>query len=265
VLLADLSLNLPDFRAAERTLQLLVQVARDARGGASARYGLRADVPPDHPSLVAAAAHDYTGFMRAELERRAILGYPPYSRLGDPPPRRTRCDQRRGARAAAAGTLRATGGRSGLGLGAVLGPPRRRSSACAVAIRRQILLRHADVRALRALARSARAEESALRRARVRLAIDVDPYSMFIASRPLFLLHAPPAHTRVSRSRPEEARPPVANLTGDVAHARREHDRDDVRRPASGWRRRRSASARAIIVLDVRAATARPGRACCGS
>jgi primosomal protein N' (replication factor Y) len=81
VLLADLSLNLPDFRAAERTLQLLVQVA--GRAGRGDRPGTVCvqTFRPDHPSLVAAAAHDFTGFMRDELERRRVLGYPPFSRL----------------------------------------------------------------------------------------------------------------------------------------------------------------------------------------
>jgi primosomal protein N' (replication factor Y) len=178
VLLADLSLNLPDFRAAERTLQLLVQVAgRAGRGDAPGTVCVQT-FRPDHPSLVAAAAHDYTGFMRAELERRRVLGYPPYSRLVS-----LRLDARDAnlleARAQQlAGTLREHAGGLGLGLGAVLGPAAPPIERLRGRHRRQILLRHADVRALRALARRARAEEGALRRAHVRLAIDVDPYSM---------------------------------------------------------------------------------------
>ena len=178
VLLADLSLNLPDFRAAERTLQLLVQVAgRAGRGDAPGTVCVQT-FRPEHPSLVAAATHDYTGFMRAELERRRVLGYPPYSRLVS-----LRLDARDAnaveSRAQAlAGTLRARASALGLEPGAVLGPAAPPIERLRGRHRRQILLRNADVRALRALARHARAEEHALRRAHVRLAIDVDPYSM---------------------------------------------------------------------------------------
>jgi primosomal protein N' (replication factor Y) len=107
-----------------------------------------------------------------------VLGYPPYSRLVS-----LRLDARDAnlleARAQQlAGTLREHAGGLGLGLGAVLGPAAPPIERLRGRHRRQILLRHADVRALRALARRARAEEGALRRAHVRLAIDVDPYSM---------------------------------------------------------------------------------------
>src|SRR6185503_5207051 len=81
VLLADLSLNVPDFRAAERTFQLLVQVAgRAGRGDAAGRVVVQT-LRPTHPSLVAAARHDYLGFMTEELARRRALGYPPFTRL----------------------------------------------------------------------------------------------------------------------------------------------------------------------------------------
>src|SRR5439155_809787 len=81
VLLADLALNVPDFRAAERTFQLLVQVAgRAGRGDAPGRVIVQT-FRPDHPSIAAAATHDYKGFMARELERRRALGYPPFSRL----------------------------------------------------------------------------------------------------------------------------------------------------------------------------------------
>src|SRR5436309_648390 len=81
VLLADLSLNVPDFRAAERTFQLLVQVAgRAGRGDAPGRVIVQT-FRPEHPSVAAAATHDYAGFMARELERRRALGYPPFARL----------------------------------------------------------------------------------------------------------------------------------------------------------------------------------------
>ena len=81
VVSADTALNLPDFRAAERTFQLLAQVAgRAGRGPQGGRVILQT-FHPSHPAVKAAAAHDYTAFAAAELAHRKALGYPPYGRL----------------------------------------------------------------------------------------------------------------------------------------------------------------------------------------
>jgi primosomal protein N' (replication factor Y) len=81
VLVADASLNFPDFRAAERTAQLLVQVA--GRSGRADRPGrvVVQTFHPEHPALVAAASHDYAAFAQEELVERQALGYPPYLRV----------------------------------------------------------------------------------------------------------------------------------------------------------------------------------------
>jgi primosomal protein N' (replication factor Y) len=178
VLLADLSLNVPDFRAGERTLQLLVQVAgRAGRGDVPGRVVVQT-LRPEHPSLVAAARHDYTGFITGELERRRALGYPPFARLVN-----LRLDGRDPAaveRAARelAGRLRRAARERGLGDDAVLGPAPPPVERVRGRYRWQVLLRARDVPALRALARTARVSEPALRRGHVRLVVDVDPYSM---------------------------------------------------------------------------------------
>lgn len=81
VVLADVSLNLPDFRAGERTFQLLSQVA--GRAGRSSRGG-KAIFQTFHPENYAiryAALHDLDGFYEEELERRQKMIYPPFSRL----------------------------------------------------------------------------------------------------------------------------------------------------------------------------------------
>jgi primosomal protein N' (replication factor Y) len=81
VLCADTGLNLPDFRAAERTFQLLAQVAgRAGRGDRPGRVVIQT-YRPEAPAVVAAAAHDYAQFFAAESEARAELGYPPHGRL----------------------------------------------------------------------------------------------------------------------------------------------------------------------------------------
>ncbi|MDR2725400.1 MAG: primosomal protein N' [Candidatus Adiutrix sp.] len=78
---ADLGLNLPDFRAAERTFQLLTQVAGRAGRGAVPGTVIVQTLNPRHPALRAAAAHDYRAFFQSEIQARRELGYPPFSRL----------------------------------------------------------------------------------------------------------------------------------------------------------------------------------------
>lgn len=81
VVTADTALNLPDFRAAERTFQLLTQVA-----GRAGRASIPGEVvvqtySPEHYSIVCAQQHDYKGFYTAEMKNREALAYPPYSSL----------------------------------------------------------------------------------------------------------------------------------------------------------------------------------------
>lgn len=81
VITADTTLNLPDFRAAERTFQLLTQVA-----GRAGRHHLPGEVyiqtyTPEHYSVVFAAEHNFDGFAGKELELRRSALYPPFSRL----------------------------------------------------------------------------------------------------------------------------------------------------------------------------------------
>ena len=81
VILADLALNLPDFRSAERTFQLLTQVAgRAGRGERPGRVIIQTWAP-HHYSIRAAREQDYARFIRRELELRRELFYPPFARL----------------------------------------------------------------------------------------------------------------------------------------------------------------------------------------
>jgi len=80
-ILADLSLNLPDFRAAERTFQLLSQVAGRAGRGTEAGRVIIQTYAPDHYAFPHIINHDYKAFFAAEIEFRRDLNYPPFGRL----------------------------------------------------------------------------------------------------------------------------------------------------------------------------------------
>jgi primosomal protein N' (replication factor Y) len=78
---ADTAMHLPDFRAAERTFQLVTQVAgRTGRGPKGGRV-LVQTLSPDAPAIVAAVRHDLPGFASQELPHREAFGYPPYSSM----------------------------------------------------------------------------------------------------------------------------------------------------------------------------------------
>ena len=78
---ADLALNMPDFRSAERTFQLLTQVAGRAGRGERAGRVIIQTYAPNHYSIRAAKDQDYARFMRRELQLRRELMYPPSARL----------------------------------------------------------------------------------------------------------------------------------------------------------------------------------------
>ncbi|MFZ3078917.1 MAG: replication restart helicase PriA [Bellilinea sp.] len=81
VILAEVGLHLDDFRAPERTFQLLTQVA--GRAGRSPLGGqvVLQTYQPEQYAIQMAAGHDYAGFYRRELDARREIGYPPFSRL----------------------------------------------------------------------------------------------------------------------------------------------------------------------------------------
>jgi len=80
---ADMALGMPDFRAAERTFQLLTQVAgRAGRGGVPGKVVLQTFFP-DHYAVQYAAQHDFSGFYDKELRFRSWMHYPPYSALAN--------------------------------------------------------------------------------------------------------------------------------------------------------------------------------------
>ncbi|TMB81088.1 MAG: primosomal protein N', partial [Chloroflexi bacterium] len=161
VIAADVTLNLPDYRAAERTFQLLAQVAgRAGRGSRPGRVVFQT-YAPDHFAIRAAARLDLDAFADEELARRRLLGYPPsgvLARLLIADPDRGRANTRG---AAAAEAVRTAGVD-------VFGPLPAYVARRAGRWRVQVVLRAADV--------EQRAE--ALARVPAGVAIDVDPESL---------------------------------------------------------------------------------------
>jgi primosomal protein N' (replication factor Y) len=171
VLNADSALSFPDYRAAERSFHLFVQVAgRAGRGEVPGRVLIQTR-QPEHPAILCAARHDVKGFVEQELEARRELGYPPFSRLA-----LLRCDAVEEERAERAAERLATlARRAGGAQVRVLGPapapiPRLRNR-----YRFHVLLRATDRAELRkSLLAVARADLDH----KVRLALDVDPMNM---------------------------------------------------------------------------------------
>jgi primosomal protein N' (replication factor Y) len=78
---ADIALFLPDFRSAERTFQLIAQVAgRTGRGPLGGKVLVQTH-NPEHPCIVLASRHDYVSFATGELTQRQVHHFPPYARL----------------------------------------------------------------------------------------------------------------------------------------------------------------------------------------
>jgi len=175
VLCADTGLNLPDFRASERTFQLLAQVAgRAGRGDKPGRVMIQT-YRPESPAVVAAAAHDYASFFAAESAARAELGYPPHGRLIA-----VRIDGADGHEVAGVAQRLAQLAETAAGRPEIAGQVEVRGPVPAPLerlrnrTRWQIWLRSADRHALRRVARTLLAAEIA---STVRVGLDVDPIS----------------------------------------------------------------------------------------
>jgi primosomal protein N' (replication factor Y) (superfamily II helicase) len=176
VVLADLALHLPDFRSAERTFQLLTQVAgRAGRGDKPGRVLIQTYVP-HHYSIRAARDQDFGRFMRREFELRRELMYPPFARMAmvrieGPDPARVNAIAANAAavlgRLAKPDTMR------------VLGPAPAPIERIKQRYRWQVLVKSTELNEMRAALAAMRAEIAPLAdRAGVRLGIDIDPVNM---------------------------------------------------------------------------------------
>ncbi|MEZ4366965.1 MAG: primosomal protein N' [Kofleriaceae bacterium] len=171
VLCADTGLSLPDFRGAERTFQLLTQVAGRAGRGERAGRVVIQTYRPTEPAVACAARHDYRGFYEVELAARAELRYPPHGRLvavridGPVPAAVAETAERLTALALAAGRDQEV---------TVLGPVAAPLSRLRGRTRWQLWLRGPDRAALRRVVRALRGLEVP---PQIRVGVDVDPVS----------------------------------------------------------------------------------------
>jgi primosomal protein N' (replication factor Y) len=174
IVLADTGLHLPDFRAAERTFSLVVQVA-----GRSGRYFPDGKVivqtlRPRDPVIVKSCALDIEGFFEAELSQREMLGFPPYTRLI-----RFTLRSREAERAGkAAARLATIAGPLLPQFSDVLGPAECPLSVIANQHRRQLILRGKHMGSLHAAAGAIIGHYEKGRDTRVYLEVDVDPVSL---------------------------------------------------------------------------------------
>ncbi len=177
IVCADLSLSMPDFRAGERTFQLLAQVAGRAGRGESPGRVILQTYNPHHFSIAAACNQDYDAFYRQEIEFRKTLGYPPFTRMVQI--RIQGKDSKKTAAyvqqlAVCCHRLRKTGG-AFAGVDA-MGPIEAPLSRIADHFRWQLLLKSADTGALHQFSRDLLfSPQSPKRTAGVIVGIDVDP------------------------------------------------------------------------------------------
>jgi len=151
VVLADTGLALPDFRAAERTFQLLTQVAGRAGRGDDAGRVLVQTWNPASPAVACAARHDYARFAELELVVRRAHGWPPYQRLVAVRVEGSEAGARRTAEALAAAARPVLGGDVGM-----LGPAPAALERLRGRTRWQLLFRAAEPAALRRIHRALR-------------------------------------------------------------------------------------------------------------
>ena len=177
-LLADMSLNLPDFRSAERTFQILSQVAgRSGRGNDPGRVIIQT-YGPDHYAIQPLIEHDYKKFFAKEIEFRRALGYPPFGklvnlRLDGPNPEYM--EARAQALLKKIRTIQSGNSKYREHI-EILGPAPSPIEKLRSRYRWQLLLKGKQIGPLIGLATAVR--ETFTRSRDVRLHIDVDPYNM---------------------------------------------------------------------------------------
>ncbi|MDP2646981.1 MAG: primosomal protein N' [Desulfobacterales bacterium] len=181
IICADLSLNFPDFRAEERTFQLLAQVSGRAGRGARPGKVILQTYNPEHFSIIAAKKQDFKAYYAREIGFRKALNYPPFSRIvmlriSGRDPEKTRmlantlgrlCDRIR------------QGNRSFLNSVEFMGPSEAAIGRIAKQYRWQIFIKGRQLRALHGFVRRLMFENMLLfNNPAVSVTVDVDPISL---------------------------------------------------------------------------------------
>jgi primosomal protein N' (replication factor Y) len=170
---ADVGLGLPDFRAAERTFQLLTQAAGRAGRGETPGIVLIQTVNPEHYAIRCAAAQDYEQFYAKEIEFRRLMHYPPYGALANIIVR-GRADEEALSRAAALGKILNPNPEGIKVLGPAPAPvPRLKNE-----YRYQMLLKSASRKRLNEIIGELRRFAAAEKWAAATLNVDVDPVTL---------------------------------------------------------------------------------------
>jgi len=180
VILADLSLNIPDFRASERTFQLLAQVAGRAGRGERPGKVMIQTYNPHHYSVLSAMSHDFFRFYKDEITKRSELSYPPFSHLinfkirGNSLQSVVQYSYKLGDLCR---SLQQKGADSRKGL-QVLGPVAAPLSKIKGKYRWQLLIKGQQVRILHSFCKRVLEEARGIRTPGIQLIVDVDPMNM---------------------------------------------------------------------------------------
>jgi len=174
VISADTSLNLPDFRASERTFQLVSQVAGRAGRGETPGEVVIQTLDPENYAIKGAVDHDYVAFYEQEIEFRRELSYPPFAMLVNVLSKNESNSEAVGALDLLVGEIKKLPMAARKGV-EIIGPTPAVLSRIKGQYRWHLLLRSQDREAVVGLLRTVFEANQALRR---KLAVDVDPVSM---------------------------------------------------------------------------------------
>jgi primosomal protein N' (replication factor Y) (superfamily II helicase) len=172
IIVADLQLYLPDFRAAERTFQLLTQVAGRAGRGDRPGEVILQSYDPEHPALRCAAAQDFEMFYEQESAERRELHYPPFGHLVEIEVRGAKKERVIREVGALRDALAPIARRMGVEL---LGPAPKPIARIQGSERWHILVRCGSRNAIQSFLKGALPQIRAKRPSGIRVAVDVDP------------------------------------------------------------------------------------------
>jgi primosomal protein N' (replication factor Y) (superfamily II helicase) len=180
VICADLSMNLPDFRAGERTFQLLAQVAGRAGRGDTPGTVIMQTYNPDHFTIEAARHQDYIDFFNREIPFRKALQYPPFTRMilvKISGVQKEKVEQTAVTAAQILAYLKNTGPESA-GAVEILGPIEAPIQRISSRFRWQLLVKSPSFRQVSSLVQGLLHHPDIKRIKGVILGVDVDPYSL---------------------------------------------------------------------------------------